>query len=271
VPNAALPEIDLVLLAARCLDADGGLPQAADSSFLRRRWATPETTAIRDETGRLVAAGAVRDKSVFTGLVDPVARGTGLGGALLDWGLERAGTVETEGLSSAAEKLFASRGLRQVFAEDVMRIDLTTGAPRPPWPPGATLAAWSDATAPRFYAVYDAAFRERPGFPGWTAAEWIDGVAEDEFRPDWSVLATVPDVGDAGFVTAGIGWIDQVGVVPAARGRGIGAALIGEALARMRADGATHAWLNVNVDNPAAGLYRRLGFVDKGRRARYQP
>jgi ribosomal protein S18 acetylase RimI-like enzyme len=273
VPNTELGASDfddLVALAGRCLDADGGLPLAADPSFLHRRWMTPSTLAVRDGDGRLIAAGAVRDGAVLVGLVDPAARGRGIGASVLDWGLDRAATVETEGVSPAAEKLFASRGLRQVFAEDVMRIDLTAGAPRPPWPDGTTLTGWSDATAARFHAVYDASFRERPGFPGWTAEEWIEGVDEDGLRPGWSVLATVPDIGDAGFVTASDGWIDQVGVLPEARGRGIGAALVGEALCRMRADGATFAWLNVNVDNPAAALYRRLGFVDRGRRARYQ-
>jgi mycothiol synthase len=278
---------DLVALAARCLAADGGLPLAADPSFLRRRWVMP-AVAVRDDGGRLIAAGAVRDESVFVGLVDPAARGRGIGAALLDWGLDRNSsvTVETEELTPAAERLFASRGLRQVFAEDVMRIDLEApapvGAPRtaaggrvdqpfePGWPAGVTLETWSDATAPRFHAVYDAAFRERPGFPGWSAAEWIEAVAEEGFRPDWSVLASVPDIGDAGFVTAAAGWIDQVGVVPAARGRGLGAALVGEALIRMRADGQTHAWLNVSVDNPAAALYRRIGFAVEGRRARYR-
>jgi ribosomal protein S18 acetylase RimI-like enzyme len=38
----------------------------------------------------------------------------------------------------------------------------------------------------------------------------------------------------------------------------------------MVADGAVEAWLNVNVDNAAIGLYRRLGFRVAGRRARYQ-
>jgi ribosomal protein S18 acetylase RimI-like enzyme len=318
---------DLVALAARCLEADGGLPVAADPSFLRGRWLAPETTSVRDGGGRLIAAGAVRDGSVFVGMVDPAARGRGIGATLLDWGLDRAAsvTVETEGLTPAAEKLFASRGLRQVFAENVMRIDLDTPASAPPvaaprpadpdtqasappvaaprpadldtppsapsvpplaarntvggnaergfeprWPAGVTLETWNDATAPRFHAVYDASFRERPGFPGWSATEWIDGVVEGDFRPDWSVLANLPDIGDAGFITAAVGWIDQVGVVPAARGRGIGAALMGEALTRMRADGQTHAWLSVSVDNPAVVLYRRLGFAAQGRRARYR-
>jgi ribosomal protein S18 acetylase RimI-like enzyme len=84
------------------------------------------------------------------------------------------------------------------------------------------------------------------------------------------VIATVPGRGDIGFVTAAVGWIVQVGVVPAARGEGLGAALIREALTRMQDDGATEAWLDVNVNNPAAKLYERLGFRHQGRRARYQ-
>jgi GNAT superfamily N-acetyltransferase len=194
---------------------------------------------------------------------------------LLDWGLARQDQpvmVETESLTAGAEELFAARGLRQVFAEDVMRIDLAGGVPQAVWPAGTELAVWSAAAAARFHAVYEQAFRERPGFPGWTADEWIAEVTEDdEFRPGWSVLATLPGLGDAGFVTAAVDWIVQVGVDPAARGRGLGGALVAEALRRMRADGATHAWLDVNVDNPAVRLYSKLGFEHRGRRARYRP
>jgi ribosomal protein S18 acetylase RimI-like enzyme len=267
---------DLIGLAQRCLAADGGLPLAAEPWFLGRRWSGPEviTEEVRDGGGRLLAAGAVRpsgDGVAFTGLVDPSARGLGHGGRLLDWGLRRAGpvTVESEGLTPEAEALFASRGLRQIFAEDVMRIEMG-GSASPAWPAGVELVGWDDVSALRFHAVYHAAFRERPGYPGRSAGEWIADVTDDdEFRPDWSVLAVLPDGGDAGFVTAAEGWIVQVGVVPAARGVGLGAALILEVLGRMRAGGASEAWLDVNVDNPAAGLYRRLGFEDRGRRARY--
>ena len=265
---------DLAALVARCLAADGGLPLVTDPGFLRGRWTAPSTVAVRDAGGRLIAAGAVRDGAVFTGMVDPVARGAGLGARLLDWGLDRPGpvTVETEGLTPAAEALFASRGLRQIFAEDVMRIDLTGTGFETVWPAGTVLATWSDATAERFAAVHDAAFRDRPGFPGGPASEWIADVREDDdFRPEWSVLASVPDLGDAGFVTAAVGWIVQVGVVPPARGRGLGAALVTESLARRQAAGEAEAWLDVNVDNPgAAALYRRLGFTPAGRRARYR-
>jgi mycothiol synthase len=294
---------DLVELARRCRQADGGLPIADDPRFLRRRWTGPggERFGLRASDGALLAAAATCPTPsgvIVTGLVAPEARGRGLGSRLLDHALtladaaartdagqagpESAGAdgvaagpatviVETESLTETAEALFASRGLRQYFAEDVMRID-PAAAPPPRWPAGIGLTGWSGSTASRFYAVFEAAFRDRPGFPGTPADEWITETEEDdEFLPDWSLLATVPGLGDAGFVIGLAGWIAQVGVLPEARRRGIGAALVCESLSRMAADGAAEAWLDVNVDNPgAAALYRRLGFTHAGRRARYR-
>jgi ribosomal protein S18 acetylase RimI-like enzyme len=329
----------LVRLAERCLAADGGMPLATEEWFLRRRWAAPgaHTFALRAADGALLAAGAVTPALIVTGLVDPAARGRGLGARTLDHGLTVAAalaeeaaapapppdpesssppvpdpapsgppasgpassspafsgpassgsvaaepdaapsarplsiTVETESLTAEADALFVSRGLRQFFAEDVMRIDLSRPLPTPlaVFPPGTTLTTWSAESAPRFHAVYEAAFRDRPHFPGDPAAEWIAEYDEDdEFRPGWSLLAATPDQGDVAFVTAAEGWIVQVGVDPAARGRGLAKALVQSALSRMTP---TEAWLNVNVDNPgAAALYRRLGFTGAGRRARYR-
>jgi ribosomal protein S18 acetylase RimI-like enzyme len=267
------------------------MPLAVEPWFLRRRWAAAggRTFALRGDDGELLAAGAVcpaGDGVVVTGLVDPGARGRGLGARVLDRGLalaagvgsERDGdvalpvtvTVETESLTEEGAALFASRGLRQVFAEDVMRIELEDPASAS-WPVGTVVSEWSGDTAGRFHGVYRESFKDRPGFPDEAAAEWIAEYAEDdEFRPGWSVLVSLPGLGDAGFVTAALGWIVQVGVVPQARGRGVGAALVRESLGRMAADGASEAWLNVNVNNPgAAALYRRLGFADRGQRARY--
>jgi mycothiol synthase len=182
--------------------------------------------------------------------------------------------VETEALTPEAERLFESRGLRQVFAEDIMRIDLAAGVPDVSVPANVRMVTWAPETVRRFFAVYEAAFRERPGFPGWPAERWVAWTAgDDEFRPDCSVLATdADDDTDLGFVTCADGWIVQVGVRPEARGRGIAAALVVEALRRMRADGATSALLDVNANNPgAARVYARLGFAVVGRRARFEP
>nr|MDT0659551.1 GNAT family N-acetyltransferase [Micromonospora sp. DSM 115978] len=330
----------LVALATRCLAADGGMPLITSPAFLAGRFAADAVGwGATDRAGTLVAAGAVRAvqtrvrRAVFTGLVDPAWRGRGVGAALLDWGLAAAGglggrvAVETESLTDAAADLFTSRGLRQVFAEDVLRRDLTTDPPgaEPPItdpaaadppitdpaaadppitdpaaadppitdpaaaePPagGASIGGtpatdspetvafrpWPTVPARRFFETYRAAFRDRPGFPGWSERKWVDWTADDdEFRPEWSLLAVDDRRGDVGFITCADGWIVQVGVRPDQRGRGLGAALVAEALRRMRAAGATEVLLDVNVDNRAGRLYRRLGFVPIGRRARFEP
>jgi mycothiol synthase len=279
----------LVALAARCRAADGGMPLITSPSFLAGRFAAADGVGwgATDRAGALVAAGAVRTvrnrvrRAVFTGLVDPAHRGRGVGAALLDWGLAIAGglggrvAVETESLTGAATALYTGRGLRQTFAEDVLRRDLTV-APDveadPAVPTGITLRTWPTVPARRFFETYRAAFRDRPGFPGWSERKWVDWTADDdEFRPEWSLLAVDDRHGDIGFVTCADGWIVQVGVRPDQRGRGLGAVLVAEALRRMRAAGATEALLDVNVDNPAGRLYRRLGFVEIGRRARFEP
>jgi mycothiol synthase len=278
-----VPE-ELVRLARRCLVADGGLPLAGDPGFLRRRWGAVGAVrfGLRGSSGELAAAAVVcpgADGPIVTGLVDPVVRGCGVGGRLVDRGLAVAGslsqgvvTVESESLTAPADALFGSRGLRPVFAEDVLWIDLTWFDARPRWPAGAAVTTWSGDLAERFFEVYAASFRGRAGYPGPSAAEWIaEHEADDEFRPGWSLLARLPGVGDAGFVTGAVGWIVQVGVVPAARRQGLARALVTEALRRMAADGQPEAWLTVNVNNPgAARLYRDLGFTSHGRRARYQ-
>ena len=76
---------ELLALARRCLAADGGLPLAVEPGFLGRRWAGESVSAfaLPSTGGDLLAAGAVRltgSGATFTGLVDPDARGRGLGG-----------------------------------------------------------------------------------------------------------------------------------------------------------------------------------------------
>ncbi|WP_186315763.1 GNAT family N-acetyltransferase [Catellatospora sichuanensis] len=261
-------------LAARCLSVDGGLPLAAGEGFTARRYAAEGGLAIGayDPDGTLVAAAAIRPTgSTVTGtaLVDPAARGRGLGAAALDWCLAGAEVVETESLTDAAAALFASRGLTLSFAEDVMRHDLKEIPDVAP-PDGVRLVGWAPETVSRFHAAYRAAFAERPGFPDWDLDQWTGWLVDDDFRPPWSLLAVGPDGTDLGFVVCGDGWLVQVGTTPAARGQGVGAALTVAALRAAAADGSSEMLLDVNVNNPgAAALYHRLGFTALGRRARF--
>lgn len=93
-----------------------------------------------------------------------------------------------------------------------------TEAPAVPAEPGVSFTEWSDEVAPRFFTAWDASFRDRPGFPGWLAVKWIDWIShDDDFRADWTMLASAGGTG-RGFIAGGAGgWIVQVGVVPAAR------------------------------------------------------
>jgi mycothiol synthase len=283
------PDLPAVVELARdCLSADGGQPFAASPGFLGRCYLSGAETYSGFSGTRLVCVSSLRPATpdppgagqggaaITTGLVHPAWRRLGLGGYAFDWAGDRAGPAgllaETEALGDGAHALYLSRGLSQVFAEDVMQRAASASLPPAHPPPGLVLASRGQADPARFYAVYQAAFRDRPGFPGWTQARWVAWISEDEdFRAEWTLLATLGDT-DVGFVAGeASGWIAQMGVVPPARGRDIGAALIGEAAARMRSAGETSITLNVNINNPhAAALYRRLGFTRIGRRARYR-
>jgi mycothiol synthase len=68
------------------------------------------------------------------------------------------------------------------------------------------------------------------------------------------------------------GWLDSVFVRRAWRRRGLGAALVAQALVRLREAGMDEAMLGVDSDNPsgALGLYERAGFAVHRRSAAYR-
>jgi GNAT superfamily N-acetyltransferase len=61
------------------------------------------------------------------------------------------------------------------------------------------------------------------------------------------------------------GFIDEFFVVPAMRGRGIGARVLALVEQEARERGLQRLYLEVGHGNPAQGLYRRAGFVDHRR------
>lgn len=276
-----LAEADLPGLASvarACLRRDGGLPLMAGEEMLREHYLSGPSIGGRDETGELVAvAGLFRGtdgRLSATGMVHPAVRHQGHGEALIAWAREQAGgtqpLVAAESVSVEAESLFARSGLRRVFAETVMRHDLSH-IPRVPAPPGVHTRAFDDETAMAFHQAYRLSFADRPGFPDTPAAEWLRWVTQDGgFRPQDSRVAMAQDGEPVGFVILADDWLDQVGVVPAWRGRGLGAHLVVRSLTALRKAGCGQVWLCVSVDNAARALYERLGFVAAGTRARYE-
>jgi len=103
--------------------------------------------------------------------------------------------------------------------------------------------------------------RRKPGFlpeATWLVArrQAARGQPATRFSPlEW--CGTIQGVIDR----AGLGSIQNVGILPGARGLGLGSSLIGEALAGFAAAGVRRATLEVTAENTAAiRLYHRLGF-----------
>ena len=276
-----LDEVDLPALrtlAGACLAADGGLPILAEEGLLRARVLGGDTLAAREPDGRIVAAAGVRvgpDGATTSGLVHPDHRGRGHGRELLRWAVERSAgaplTVATETCAADAERLYARYGLQETFAELVMRHNLEE-PPVVPEPEGVSILPVTHASSRDLFAAYAGSFADRPGFPDPSEDEWLDELeGDDEWRRDLSLVALAGHGEPVGFVNVLGAWVDQVGVVPAWRGRGLGAHLVSRVLQALAAERAPEAWLTVNTDNPAGELYARLGFEQRGKRARFTP
>lgn len=154
-----------------------------------------------------------------------------------------------------------------------MEIDLQTELPRPVLPAGYAWVAWNDLLLEQHAEVkYHCFFEEIDGivFPSLSSRIGCLTLMREisrksGFRPEatWLVsgpegyCATVQGVRER----SGCGAIQNLGVTPAHRGRGIGSALLLMALHGFQQVGLKQAFLEVTADNePAIRLYRRLGF-----------
>ncbi|MEU5939546.1 GNAT family N-acetyltransferase [Micromonospora sp. NPDC047548] len=266
---------ELTELAEACLATDGGLPLFARPPLLRARLLQARTLGAWHDGGLVAAVGVGTAgwPATSTGLVHPAWRERGLGGRLLSWAAEQAGDtdllVTTESWSPGADALYTAHGFERTFAEWVLRHDLTA-LPEVARPDDVHTEPVTWEVGPELFETYHASFADRPGFGAPSAEDWLAELREDdEYRPDLSMIARGPDGTAVGFLNVIDNWIDQVGVVPGWRHRRVGAYLVASALQSLAGDGARAAWLCVNDNNPAAALYRRLGFRDAGRRARY--
>ncbi|HUS13988.1 MAG TPA: GNAT family N-acetyltransferase [Chloroflexia bacterium] len=290
----AVQETDLDALAAldsACLADDGpvSVPPPAYGGLTTAPAVSTLCATPAGADAPIVAVGWVQNRggeAELGGKVHPAHRRRGLGTHLLRWGAEQAcvqGKPETllirnETLTSGSAALYQQEGYTCAFAELWMERDLH--APLPVGVPRFSHVSWTAENAPEFFAVYTDAFKERVGFPGHPAAHWIAEYVEDpDFRPDLSLLALV-DGGPAGFVTAGVlpipqterqvGWVSQMGVRPAYRGRGIAADLLTTVMAGFQSEGYPALGLHVNVNNPRPiAVYKALGFRQVGQRVKY--
>lgn len=105
---------------------------------------------------------------------------------------------------------------------------------------------------------------------------WTDRLAEESFRPGWSVLA-VADGQVVGYAMSGVdesvdaddgqlyGWTERYGVHPDYRGRGIALAMLASCLIAMKADGCVEAGIGIDTENQfgVRRLAAELGFATR--------
>jgi mycothiol synthase len=205
-------------------------------------------------------------------LVDPAARGRGLGGLLLDEILDQGRTVRiwAHGQLPAAQALAESRGL--VAARRLCRYtrDLDT-IPHRTLPEEVELRSFTAADSEDWLDLNATAFVDLPDQGGWTEndlrarleASWFDAegflLAFDAAGLVGSHWTKVH--GGAAHPHSATGEVYVLAVAPRARGTGLGAAMTVEGLRHLRDRGLTTVMLYVDCDNSAAvGLYRSLGF-----------
>jgi mycothiol synthase len=258
-----------------------------DSDFIRNRWSHPsfdisqDAWVIVDGNDRVIGYGmvALEDARIARswGVVLPDHRGCGLGSALFDRIDHRAGKLlagvpdaqfrhAINAGDQAAEKLLRARGLRLLRHFWHMEAELVGPMTPEDQPTGIDIAPIrypDDLRA--VHDILDSAFQADPSHQPEPFDSWLEGeTGAPGFDGTLWLLARERDA-PVGTLTAsianGIGWVDYLGVLARARGRGVGAALLRRAFATLADRGVRTVRLNVDAENAtgATALYERVG------------
>ncbi|SDF20982.1 mycothiol synthase [Blastococcus aurantiacus] len=251
--------------------------------------------AVRDPAGALVAWATVLALPTFRDAfridlearVHPAWRGRGIGRALLAWQVARGGEIHADRHPASPAVLGVSVPAAMTSLGGVVRragfrperwyrtmARPLSGVPAVPGVDGMELVPFSWNRDEEVRQAHNASFTEHHGSAERDAATWRTlFTGQRAFRPDLSVLA-LADGAVVGYALAYVYEADsrarghdevhlgQIGVLPAARGRGVASALITAVLRAAAAAGCRTAGLDVDSGNVtgAPGVYERLGF-----------
>lgn len=172
--------------------------------------------------------------------------------------------------------LFESKGMAPVRYSIEMRCELDQVKSNYSLPSNMEIVNWSDDQDDALRQAFNLAFKEHWGVRELDAEDWRKRFIETPyFRPDLTYLVYADDQ-LVGFCLAECHvdsneqsgreevYIEIIGVHPEWRGRRIASGLMTYAMAYYRAQGFTHASLNVDADNGtnAIALYQKLGFIE---------
>lgn len=296
--EADVPAVAGLLVHAEPQDDTGEFPDADDVAEWWTGWDVDlgrDGIAVVDGDGALAGYAAVLASPTFRGAyrihlegrVRTDARGRGIGRALLDWQRARGAELHAERHPEAPAVLFLEAyetmpALARLadaagFAPERWYRSMERPLEELPEPgrvEGVRLVPFDRDRDDEVRRVYNVAFAEHHGTSERDPASWQRlYTGTRSFRPDLSVLA-IGDDGVVGFALASVFEADtvarghrevhygQIGVLPSARGRGLGSAMIATALREAAARGCATAALDVDSDNVtgALRLYEGLGF-----------
>lgn len=142
--------------------------------------------------------------------------------------------------------------------------DLEMALPAPIWPAGSHLVPLATTKPIQLHALLVAAYRNGfgsvPPFDDW----WTNLVEDSEFDPTLVFIAADASANPIGLAQCwNSGFVKDLVVTEAWRGRGLGKALLLSAFHAFAARGLAHVDLKVEINNaPARRLYQSLGMVE---------
>lgn len=292
----ALAELLITIEQARFGKASWLAPAAR--VWIASVWETPGFDVARDArvalapTGEIIAYATLWRSDETSGFlvtsprVAPGHESLGLDAALLEWAEPLARqmvatlspTTEAtlnswvDGPDPAAASALTSTGFHLAQRYLRMEMSMRVEPPAPAWPAGVVARAFTPGADER--AVYDlinAAFAETPGYQSLPFDEW----SREIFAPE-SVDTTLWALATQGAALVGvstnrlepdddgvIGWLEDIGVHPAWRKRGLGLALLYHSFGTFYRRGVTRCGLSVDAQNTsgATRLYQRAGMA----------
>jgi mycothiol synthase len=247
-----------------------------------------QDAVVVEDDGRLVAYSAFIRNDYVDVYVHPEHRNRGLGKRLLEWserrGLERTppgeeiriGQVVTS-THEGAQRLLESRGYAPARTYWRMSMPLEERPPPPAWPNGVRVRTFDQERDTRaVYALVQDAFGDNERHTAESFEEWQAFMIDREaFEPGlWFIAESKGEI--VGCVLCpnyeDEGWVRQLAVAREWRRRGLGTALLRQAMSELSRRGRREIGLVVDSGNRtgAKEMYERAGMTVAREHVRYE-